>query len=280
MNQQLAIFISAVPIEFIILFCQCYLYIITCLTTPGCAFFPQSWMMSSWSRQLYWTKAFFRTATIKAYGRVHHQMPLKHRDKLPSFKVALDRAFDASVAGPPGEWLEEKSYSCQCHTWPWRQRCVGSSVLSSLGLLCTEDLQMVWLGGEAPPRRRFYTEPILHVFLSHPQAEKQGFSFFFCPKIFVHLKCFCCIGRFWGCLCKPCQPESLQPCRVRLPKARGLKPIVVWGMKDLQMICKGRIRRPQLIAFWFVMFQRAWNSSLCPYSPVHHVHFQLFIIIP
>jgi len=55
--------------------------------------------------------------------------PLKYRDKLLSFKVALDRAFDASEAGPPGAWLEEKSFSCQCHTWPWtsREQCVLKS---------------------------------------------------------------------------------------------------------------------------------------------------------
>lgn len=33
-------------------------------------------------------------------------MPLKYRDKLPSFKVALERAFDASVAGPTGNGLK------------------------------------------------------------------------------------------------------------------------------------------------------------------------------
>lgn len=46
------------------------------------------------------------------------------------------------------------------------------------------------------------------------------------------------------------------------------------------MICKGRIQRPQLIALSLVIFQQAWNSSLHPSSPVHHMHFQLFIIIP
>lgn len=91
----------------------------------------------------------------------------------------------------------------------------------------------------SPGREIFYCEPILHLLLSHLQTGKQGFSFlFFCLKILIHLKCFCCIGRFWGHLCGPGQPGGLQPCHVCLPEARGLKPIVVWSRKrsinDLQ----------------------------------------------
>lgn len=100
MNQQLAIFISAVPIEFIILFCQSYLYIITCLTTPGCvgrlfSFFFPSVLDDDIMNQAFVLneKAFFRIATIKAYSRVQRQEPLKYRDKLPSFKSSLRQVF-------------------------------------------------------------------------------------------------------------------------------------------------------------------------------------------
>lgn len=68
-------------------------------------------------------------------------------------------------------------------------------------------------------RTRFSAEPFLYL-LSHPQTEKQAFSFiFFCLKIFIHLAFFCCTGRFWGCLCRPDQPGSLKPCHVHLPEA-------------------------------------------------------------